>query len=531
MRRSHRPFRSLAFAASLVAIAACSGDDDSASSAVTTAAAPISTAATATTSLAPVTSTTTMPTTASTTPPTTVPATVPATVSTVRQPAISRPANVGDGPATAARQDLAGAGYVEEEFFLAGTAESFKLDGRATRDGRWSVRRGPRAPYETRALVRRPARAADSSGVVIVEWLNVTVGSDADPDWLFLHDELLREGHAWVGVSAQAVGVRGGRSLLGARGTGLVETDPERYGELVHPGDAYAFDIFSQTGTAVRAGADELLGGSEPRWVIAVGESQSAMFLTTYLNAVHPNAGVYDGFLVHSRSGGAPALSGKFSVNDVAGDVRIRTDLAEPVFIFETETDLTVLGYHAARQRHTSRIRTWEVAGTAHADRYLLREATGVDPNRDRSGAFQCESRPNDGPQHETVMAAMHHLVEWVRSELVPPRGRRIRLRAEPASQFGVAIERDGLGNARGGVRTPPVDVPVATLSGDPPAGSSPFCVLLGSTTPFDTATLDRLYPTRRSFRSAFDAAADRAVGRGHLLAPDAEAMVAAATE
>jgi hypothetical protein len=38
--------------------------------------------------------------------------------------------------------------------------------------------------------------------------------------------------------------------------------------------------------------------------LIAMGESQSAFRLLTYVNAVHPAARVYDGFLIHSRDGG-----------------------------------------------------------------------------------------------------------------------------------------------------------------------------------------------------------------------------------
>lgn len=45
-----------------------------------------------------------------------------------------------------------------------------------------------------------------------------------------------------------------------------------------------------------------------PKRVIAVGESQSAVFLTTYVNAIDPVAKVYDGFLVHSRFGNAGTL-------------------------------------------------------------------------------------------------------------------------------------------------------------------------------------------------------------------------------
>jgi hypothetical protein len=41
---------------------------------------------------------------------------------------------------------------------------------------------------------------------VVVEWLNVSGGLDADPDWTQTRNELIRDGFAWVGVSAQAQG-------------------------------------------------------------------------------------------------------------------------------------------------------------------------------------------------------------------------------------------------------------------------------------------------------------------------------------
>ena len=53
----------------------------------------------------------------------------------------------------------------------------------------------------------------------------------------------------------------------------------------------------------------------------------------------------------------------------------IRTDLKVPVFQFETETDVLGVGspgFSVSRQPDTTLLRTWEVAGTAHADQYLL---------------------------------------------------------------------------------------------------------------------------------------------------------------
>ena len=51
----------------------------------------------------------------------------------------------------------------------------------------------------------------------------------------------------------------------------------------------------------IRDDAGTMLGGLQPKHVIAIGESQSAGRLVTYIDAVHPLVDVYDGFLVHSR--------------------------------------------------------------------------------------------------------------------------------------------------------------------------------------------------------------------------------------
>src|SRR5438876_5528781 len=88
--------------------------------------------------------------------------------------------------------NLARAGYVEHEYVAAGTASSYRAITPISRDGRWHFAPATKAAYRTRALVRRPAKAADFSGTVVVEWLNVSGGLDADPDWASLHEELLR---------------------------------------------------------------------------------------------------------------------------------------------------------------------------------------------------------------------------------------------------------------------------------------------------------------------------------------------------
>src|SRR5687768_2043703 len=100
--------------------------------------------------------------------------------------------------------DLDAVGYQEEEYAASGTATSYVAVGDLPADGTYELAPDASDDYVTRIVVRRPADPADFNGTVLVEWLNVTSGIDANPDWTYGEDEIVRGGYASVGVSAQA---------------------------------------------------------------------------------------------------------------------------------------------------------------------------------------------------------------------------------------------------------------------------------------------------------------------------------------
>src|SRR5579872_299502 len=237
--------------------------------------------------------------------------------------------------------DLTRAGYMESEFFIAGTATSFKAAGPLGMDGAWTVAPDTAAPYKIRMLVRRPSDAKRFNGIVVVEWLNVTALVEGAADFMQLQEELLRDGYAWVGVGAQAAGVNSPRS-------GLKDWDKARYGTLAHPGDAYSYDIFTQAAQTLRApGRLDVLGGLAMRKMIATGRSQSAFHLVTYINAVHPLAHPFDGYLVHSRGANASGLKAEGLARDadnaIPSGAHLRTDIDVPVLDVQTEGDMVAL--------------------------------------------------------------------------------------------------------------------------------------------------------------------------------------------
>ena len=153
------------------------------------------------------------------------------------------------------------------------------------------------APYTTRIAVYRPIDPKKFNGTVVVEWLNVSGGTDDAPDWTLSHNELIRDGFAWVGVSAQQVGVDSAKIHRSRASTRRSRTQ------------ATASLTTSSRRPARRFATTQrrILAGLRPHTLIAAGESQSAGRLMTYIDAVQPIAHVYQGFLVHSQFGtGAP---------------------------------------------------------------------------------------------------------------------------------------------------------------------------------------------------------------------------------
>jgi len=540
MNRSRR--RALAVAFLAVSLAACGGGDDSAettevanSEAPAVTEAPVSSEAPAVTE-APVSDETPV-----------LPG--PPALTGVADVSIEGPVTGGAGQVVFGTSAFDGAafGYQEDEWFIGGTATSYTSAEPLSEDGDWTVEPAGTADFKTRVLVRRPADEADFNGTVYVEWLNVTAGLDTGPTWSLSWIDIIRQGAAWVGVSAQRVGVEGGGNPMGEFRV-LKIADPERYGSLAHPGDNFSYDIYSQAGNAVWEQSDVLLGGLVPQVVVAAGESQSGFRMASYLNALAPLHDVYSGYLVHSRGSRAANLfcatncadPGDPSDVKTPGTVRIREDLVRPVLNFVTETDVVgdSLGYRRAEQPDTAVFRNWEVAGTAHGDAYSLGIGDGEkgDGEADRAlfnaqfdaptsvymGIIECDLPINAGPHTYVLRASLRALDAWIRTGEAPPSQPKLQNNADLT---GYEVDENGI--ALGGIRTPYVDVPLAVLSGLGQSGG--FCGLFGTTGSYTLEKLAEMYGTRDAFIEKWNASVDEALAAGVILEEDVDHIKAAA--
>jgi hypothetical protein len=416
---------------------------------------------------------------------------------TIPSPTVKGPVTGGvkGFPFTPSPVSLGQFGYVEQEFFIRGIARAYDLSPDAIAS---TGRSAPAvAPYVTRIIVRRPAYAKDFNGRVVVDWLNDTSGYDVDAGFGELWREIVRDRYAYVGVTAQVVGV-----------AGLKAFDPVRYAAAAIPGDQFSYDIYSQAIQALRRPAGvRPLGPLQVSQVYAYGDSQSGSTLNNYVNNVYPTVHpVIDGFLITTST---TAL----------------THVTVPVMRVVTELEVD----NEPHQPPSAFFRQWEVAGGGHTDigdsRYLAPEEdrewgkpAGHDwvlaPTPWVAGCLL--DRMAKWPAEQAALAALDM---WVRAGTPP-------VTTPPITVTDGAIARDSLGNALGGLRLPGEQVPTGANYGEM---SNECQFTLGKTVPFDAATLHRLYPTHADYVTKVQDAVAQDVAAGYLLPADGQRIIAVA--
>lgn len=446
-------------------------------------------------------------------------------------------------PYNATPIDLARKGYVEQEFFIAGKANTYETP--AGRPG--SVKDGGH-PFKTRIVVRRPSSPAKFNGTVIVEWYNVSQGHDGEYDWFQSAEHIVDAGYAWVGVSNQRVGV-----------DSLKQWSPARYGSLdVTDGgkisdDSLCYDIFTAAAEAIRGKSSaDVMGGLKPARLIAIGHSQSATRLYVYFHSVHPLIPkLYDAVVLHGGGG------------KVSGDLNVK------VFKLLNETDAA--GQANNRQTDTDRFRQWEVAGTSHLDAQFSRMMAGLGlrvsgmepvegspaitgptisggegngPAGNGEGApttALCKNPPfSRVPGYYVLNAVLDHTARWVKDGTPPPTATHIELKELPPLPAGARgagaprweVVHDESGNAHGGIELAQHAVPTATNTGQNeggPGAGEQNCGLMGSHLVWDQARIAAMYPTHAGYVAKVKDVTEKNLQAGYILKADADATIAEA--
>jgi hypothetical protein len=442
-------------------------------------------------------------------------------------------------------EDLKRVGYIEEEFLISGTANVYDW----AKLGPGTVR-AANAPYTTRLLVRRPISRSKFSGSVAVEMLNPSNQFDLNIGWALSHKEFLRNGDAWVGITAKPIAVAALKTfnpdrykdlswanpipLDDARNCARVANDSDRATE-----NGLVWDINTQTGAWLRSRdkSNPLLYGANSsaahpvEHLFAWGFSQVGGFLATYANAIHPldvkanGKPMFDAYLI-----GTPVIS--TAINQCAGpipqgDPRWQVhDTGVPVIRVMTSSDylLAIAARQPDSDTPTERFRNYELAGAGHATPdelyYSAAPADIVKAGR-TVPTMNCNEGPRSRfPSSVGFNAAWHNLMEWVRKGTPPPHAEPVRV------ENGKPI-LDQFGNLTGGVRSPFLDVPTAVWSGASTGQS--FCFIAGNEKPFDSAQLKRLYPDHKAYERQVAANVAKLVKERWIVQEDGDEIIAAA--
>ena len=221
--------------------------------------------------------------------------------------------------------DLKAVGYVEEEFLFSGVANVYDWPAPGP-----AVVRTADAPYTTRVLVRRPADRSRFSGTVVVEMLNPSNLFDLNIGWAISNAQFIRNGDAWVGITAKPVAVASLKAFNASRygalswANPLEANDPENCDTVARDSDratenGLVWDIHRQAGQWLRG-----RGGNNPftygtttgahpvARLYAWGYSQTGGYLYTYVNAIHPldvkqfGKPLFDAYFIAVASGPSP---------------------------------------------------------------------------------------------------------------------------------------------------------------------------------------------------------------------------------
>jgi hypothetical protein len=428
--------------------------------------------------------------------------------------------------------DLQKAGYVEEEYIVSGTANVYEW----VADGSVKVKT-PNAPYTTRILVRRPAVATRFSGNVILEPFQ----GAREWDWAFMwatsHEYFTEHGDAWVGVTQSPNAIAALKKFNAARYASLSMPNPTP-NESCGPANARSeteeglkFDIFTQVAGALKSANSPIAGFRAQR---VYGTSHTGE-IVTYAHAIQPVAKVLDGFVIQANP--TPSAISRCGSGPGANDPRRMTrNVGVPVIRMVPEGDVPA-AYALRREDNDApndRFRWYEVAAAPRMDiRYYQHMPVMEDQTKSGEDAlpgnwpltYTCGA-PVIGllelPVFQVAMnAAFHNIDQWARNGTAPPRVERMPVKDPGTPQATVAA--DQYGNGLGGIRSPHVDVPVATYYTHSPGQGT--CRNIGYKVAFDWSRLETLYGSSKNYAAKVNEKIDQLVKEKWLLPSDAKRL------
>lgn len=395
-------------------------------------------------------------------------------------------------------------GYIEEEYFISGTAEG--------------------KPYTTSILVRKPKDPAKFSGAVAIETFHMTGGL---PFWGLVNEALIPGGHAWIAVISQ-------RSSLSV----IKQANASRYKSLEIPAaEAQAQNmmtmmtggadakisqvILTQVGALVKSNLKNgSLSGLMAKYLIMGGESQTGMTTLGYIKVANPTAlmpdgkPIYDGFLPLAAFAPERLSGGQSAIIHAVGegDFKLFSTMGMGSIKFNVRED---------SDAPNDRFREYQYPGVAHVPTRGMDNPQSVVPFL--TASTNDNEKLSQIPTVALYKGAFVLLMDWITKGITPPHASPIEM------QEGV-VQVDEFGNAKGGVRSPFFDVPTALyIASAPVKGQSGQAgmmrAMLGLEEKFGAEKLKSLYKSRKNYLKKFNKGIDEMVEERWILPEDGKTL------
>ncbi|MDR1524672.1 MAG: hypothetical protein LBS79_05365 [Tannerella sp.] len=455
--------------------------------------------------------------------------------------------------------DFARRGFVEEEFFMHGTANVY-----GTVDGKTSVVYSA-APYVNRFVVRRPVDQSRFSGNIIVEILNSTSWIDIDRMWVISKEKFMRDGDTYIGITSKPNTIPVMKKLDPKRYEALSWANPrkatkpaEELGNLAGASspeteDGLFWDMLIDLAEVLRDRGRTPIEDSEKARIFLTGWSQSGGYMLRFVNTFAykdpREVPLFDGYFAAGAACIAyPGLNQEESrpwsspdnFSNAVSDAPVPWRLGkhyQPYIDVHTESENSGLGTKEARCPDSDDsdfpYRAYDIPGASHDTWYNMVEYFKNDPDLFTTGIFPAyggrEPLANDYPYEFIFNAAYQMLFDWVNKGIVPPRISLIELDGAANDN-----KRDEHGNALGGWRTAFVDYPACTYY-KRSTPLTPFftfgCGVFGYKVLFGAEKMKRLYGSLDTYRTLVEEMAGRQVTAKQLLPGDHEAYIKRALE
>lgn len=447
-------------------------------------------------------------------------------------------------------------GYVEDEYFMTGTANVYEDD-----EEKQVTPICMDAPYTTRLMIRRPESIEKFSGNVVIEIVNSTADFDLDRMWISSWPFFTRNGDIYIGISSKGHTV-----------DALKTYDPERYTPInwdnPMPDREIPEEVKNIKGVAGYLSQYELglfwdmlvdlakllrkdsefnpIRQYGKRFLYLTGWSQSTM----YINRMHVSFSyrpencsegpLFDGYLSAGGNASIAPISNTQRLIFAGKGLRSSvTGCPEPFMYINTDGETNGAFWYGDFDEPDFKFRTWQLAGTSHDTRYSLLEYYGKeDLDMLINRLCRCNNRyvGDKGEALEVFYdpvfnAAFKALYFWVREDIPAPHAPKIEsnigkvLTNDLAGALAYSLT-DAFGNTRGGIRMPSVTYPTASYTSYSEDKDGNIIGTFGAAFPFSAGLIKEIYGSLAHYRELLNAEYDRLQTKGWVLKEDKDSFL-----